>query len=76
MEESTGKFDFIGNEIFVGSNAVYLWHCKTRPEYKNAIVIGYGEKTIKIKYNSYNEVWQESFVYRDKLIVIDKLQIK
>lgn len=52
VKESTGKLDFLGNEIFVGSNIVYLWHCKTRSEYKNGVVIGCGDSSI-VNYRNY-----------------------
>ena len=41
--------DFLGNEIKIGDDAVYLFHCKTSSYLIKGKVIGFTEKRVKFE---------------------------
>ena len=57
--------DFLGKELNVGDNVIYLYHSKTSSHYSKRKVLGFGNKKIKINDGSVNGY---VCVYPDKLV--------
>lgn len=66
--------DYLGYQIEVGDNIVYLSYSKTSSQFVTGIAVGFTPKKVKIKYKSmYGNPENIHAVESHKVLVINKL---